>query len=98
MSDQPEKVPVRPLAPGQPTQDRSGSVYIPLTGGDWELILDPGGILYLGISSPDLRTGKTMRYLLDIGHRFEDDAGSIEQLVDGVNMIRNQGESISLPN
>lgn len=80
-----------------PQVDCLGTLLVPLKSGEWELIVNAQGEILLANLAPDLRTGELQRYLLkigDVGDEFDDQ----QDMIEGINMIRSQGQSSANPN
>ena len=89
----PEVDPFSKIADGQPYVDPTGTLYIPLTGDRWELIVDENGTISIGCTIQPFGDRPAQRWIATIGEVHEE-IEDHESLVEGINFIRSQGQSI----
>lgn len=80
-----------------PLVDEMGTLLVPLKSGEWELLIDPAGEILLANVASDLKTGLLQRYILKLGE-IGDEFNSTQEIIEGINMIRSQGQSEANPN
>lgn len=82
------------MLPWEPTITPCGSVTIPLSSGEWDLVLHPDGSLLLICNVPDMEEQDIERRPVYLGEIEADPA----DLLEAINLARNPGLSIRNPN
>ena len=77
----------RELLPWEPTVAPCGTVTIPLSSGEWDLILESDGTLSLLCNVPNIRDGSVSRNAVYLG---EIDTDPVD-LLEGINQARTAG-------
>lgn len=67
-------------------------LILPLSSGEWELLVNPEGQIFLSCKPQGLKDGHNERYLMPLGDISEDIDGP-DDLIAGINLIRSQGLS-----
>lgn len=88
-----ESVQKSELKPWIPSMGPDGTVYIPLSSGEWDIILEPDGSLMLACKVPN-QDGSFRPYVMYLADCEHDP----KELLEGINMLRNQALSCSGPN